>query len=569
MLVTHQFAVDAQALAEVLEYGASKEAVLTALGVSELAYMDPFNVRIDGGYAEFTNLRVKNWAVADNEVLVFGQLKSLLTQALDFPDLGPQALVSFTGTTIDSPALPTAPGVHRLEADSTEPTGLKWVLRPASAVDDLPTAITENLRIAIGTFSVAPQSDLAFASAGLFIAWLQQHIVFEPLLLIFSDADDHTFRWPQAEPVGDPFASDVTGYVWQQNIEPHDFGPYFRGRGRLVISSASATTGVEAQQPLRFTHLVGKNLNLALYSPVNIERFASVSPAYVLELRYSKLHLAHRLTVEQTTILPVASDIPQTSLYSTRLLRCHLTREGQGVLLLTHGSDDQLTGFHWGLLQSCTGDTRLGIYSHLSIETGAPLDDYRQHHNRFGWRLVSCRLRGDTLVHYENPPPLTTYLMSPVNFTFVNCRMYLASLILGQQVNANAHNFNFVHSFVRAQQLTVRDHRVAPSLVKLMGSSVLAASMSVVHELDQRQLNSISEVPRDQLETPGYIHLHASLFGVAFPADASSDDQLVGDASIKPSVYADLGSRFYVKGTVDTALVEFGTLGEASTLLSS
>lgn len=557
MELTIKFAQDAQRLTEILQSAHTQAQVLSALGVTEAALQDPFNVVLEGGYAEFTNLRSKNWAVSDNEVLVFGQLKSMLFIPPDFPYLGPKALVSYDSQVLAVPTNPVDNQVYRLEADDTAATGLAWKLRPVSDIDDLPTAIVDPMTIAIGQFDTLPESDLAFDDCQAFFDWLTAHRVFNTLTLVFNQEDVHSFR-DGDEPGGDPYAGDATGYSWQKTEGlPVDLSPYFRGNGRLVFRSADIEGESAPGVPTVFSHLCIAGVSLTIEAPLTFTRDTSVSPCWVVNIEHSQVQVNQPITVYQSSTLAMDPSTPHSPLFSTRFFRCSLSSGPAGSVILREDSNHPEEGYHWGLIQSCKLDNwNFSGAIHQNIDQGDPIADWRLNYRRLGWRVVNSTVRGPHLYVEED----ASGLEPPLNLTFVNCRIFVADLILGALA---AVNFNAVHCFIRAQHLQINDSSLAPTVVKIMGSSVLARKLTIQYPLLQAPVSGA--VDRTASTADGWIHLQASAFGTV---DGQLGALLTGDPAVKPTIFAEAGSRIFLPETeYRDGLIVLSPDTEASTIV--
>jgi len=537
MIVTTKLIQDALNLVSVLQHARTADQVLSALGAGEAGRDSAFDIDIRDGVAEFNTLLCRKYATADNEALVYDQAKSLVAGAVSgpgIPNLGTHAVVTYDGTAVTTPLRPVDAQVYRLEPVAN---GLAWQPRPAGA--SLPNAVTVPMHIAIGTpFSSPNVPDLGFPSMAEFWTWLQARTVYEPLTLEFNPGIVHEVRFPVAD---SSYTGTGADFENQRAAIPVDLRRRFIGRGRLVFTVPPSAT------VLQLRHLALSHVKLVIECPTLLERSPVVSPLHhrAIDLRFCDIRLNNRVLVRQT-----GTYAPETNrdsvLYSTKLHRC--TVAGTGSLEL-----EADTGYHWGLITGCRiRDIKLSAYSTTVLPSGsaaARTAAYRAAWNRIGWRVSSSIWRGTTFYQGSTgeTPVSSGLLRQPVSYTFSNVRAFFTDLVLGTPDSRTPVSVNFVHSFVRAVKLRVLA-TVLPTVVKLIGSSVLARGMSLTYPADQSGL-ALPTLDWSLLNgTPGWIHVQHSVFGVVDRQDSDLDalPLVSGDLAVKPTVYGDLGSVIHL-----------------------
>lgn len=554
LLLTTQFARDAQTVAGVLQKSPTASAVLSALGVSETGLMSPFAVRVDGGKAELDNLWGRKWATASNEVLVYEQLKALLdaAQGFEFPNLGPKALVTYDGMNIVSPAHPTGPAVHRLEVDLSKSCHLAWKLRP-NASAGLDNSITEPLRIAIGVFSTPVQdTDYEFADCEEFFTWLMDYVVYEPITLVFAPGTLHEFVWPPRTEGG--YEGDSSGLDGQHAAKPYNFRSMFRGRGRFIITSA--TDGVvNTTQNLAFRFFSTKGVNLEFRNPTYLHRDTNYSPAYALDVQRCNVNISNQILLFQN--LHYAPDQGQSHDvgYGMRWRRCTIVGTGAahigvdtsivpGIIGDLEVDDAARDGWCWGEFDFCViRNVSYGGYS-SHTHTGSPLEEWRRRAPRLGFRFNFCRLRYTTALWADTHlgSDHHTSVNGVFTMTFVNSRVWARDVQIGHEFAKLPTVVNLVNTFWRCRSLTFKEMRVAPSLLKLANSSMFMNAMSI----DCLAAGTPGlGVDRSLMQFPGFIWLQHSQFGVL---ENSAVPGLIRqlNAAVKPAVYVEGYSRIHM-----------------------
>jgi hypothetical protein len=589
MIVTAQLMADAKALVDALQHAPDANGVLSALGVTELGKANPSNVTIYGGSGKFALTSVNKWATAFNEVIVYDQAAALSKEAhgsFVMPDLGPKALVSYTGSEIAAPVNPTDGATYRLQVDTTTATTLAWAVRPGGAA--IPNTIMVATRVALGTFTtLPPDCDYSFATTDLFFAFLFTKTVWEPMTLIFSDFDNHEMRYPTQN---SSYPTTGTPYQVQQAAKPYNFRRYFRGRGRLIFSSANQA-GIENNGSVTtFNHLAMKGVDITLIAAAQASRAygdaTQAPPHYAVWLDRCHFTIQANFLVDQFGNAGIVDDRDDV-FTSTRFQRCKLSQaqssDGYGDGVYFGICTDDAVSAHWGQIQSCEidGFVLAGYSANPTINESyfpAPaIQAYREAINLIGWRLVNTKghstnnLYADSV--YEEPGQ-STYARAPMTYTLVNCELwYERNLAIGSTLPGTSVNLNLVHSFVRvAAAFIVNDQALAPPLVKLSGSTLLADSVRLHYLSSMTNLEDVfsENVAREAMNVPGYVWLEDSSFGMAV-TDGGVATAFTGDSSVLPVIYASTNSNVYLPDSLeyDDALVQLATDGTNVQLLSS
>lgn len=545
MKITTKFMEDCAALLSVLQKSSSVAATISALQIKGMGLMSPFSIRVTGGFGEFDNLWGKKWASASNEVLVYEQLKALLSVAtgFSFPNLGPKALVTYDGQQIVAPTNPTTPGTYRLEVDLSKACALAWKTRPSQS-SGIENGVFSPLVIAIGTFP-APVvgANLEFPNAAAFFAWLLPRTVYEPLTLVFSD-EVHDFCYPA--PVPDLWTSDSTGVTGYREVKPYNFRAVFRGRGRLIVTSATNLGQISVAPSVRFRFFATQGVNLEFRNPMLLNRDIEFSPVAALDVRRCTVSIRNRMHLNQDLVYAPGEGESHEVGYGLRIHRCRVI--GEDALAYIGVNNEVAAGYSWASVSSCFLRNVAFGGSAVAAPDATPTEVYRQRFTRLGVRLFNCKLRYSTALLTDlNAVSVATAVRGTFTLTVQSCKGWLGQVAIGSLNSQLGPIVNLVNSFLRSTSLTIRSSVRFPTLLRLFNSSWLVNALSISYG---NLVLDAQNVDWGDLQVPGFVFVQHSDFGIARSLTVPGvANQIVGVA--KPAIYVDGFSHLHIPGSVD------------------